>query len=99
MFEWHKCKTRTIHGAETERFDATAIPPSGEKAPGDSLRETPTATTDPSIGSSEDNETLEGVVSPDITPTNTLIDIQMEDEASPIQFLHTEGIFIWFVGP
>ena len=30
LFKWPKCKTRMIHDAESERFDATIIPPPDE---------------------------------------------------------------------
>ena len=30
LYKWPKCKTRTIHDMETERFGATVIPPGNE---------------------------------------------------------------------
>ena len=64
LFKWPKCKTRMIRDAETERFDATVVPPIDEALPGDSSQEMPTEIADPSCGSPNDNEISAGVVPP-----------------------------------
>ena len=87
LFKWPKCKTRMIHDAETERFDATIIPPSNENV--NKIPKTDDSNTgaDPSVGSSNDQDAL---VDGGHAELETL-DSQKDIKYSANQVLHTEN--------
>ena len=81
-----------IHVAETELFDDTAIPPSGEKVPDESPPKTPNVGPDPTAGSPHANDAMAGVAPPDVTHVDSLSDMPREVGSSAIQFFTREVI-------